>query len=224
MNFCDLDQGNEILRKPFGVLAFWPPAGAGHCTAPRCLGAAGRGWFLLQWRCPKPSRAPQRRQGMLWKGAALNHVPDTTCRAIDAAGTGTCCKDGSALAVAGLCLFQVGSAQRWLRQGSGKAPHQLQRLPGQTQLEIPAEGQQRFLSLARVRGSGCGRCRPHGDGFVDGSAAAPHSQFPVPVSYRGDILPRLPQNEQTQPDPRLTLGALSVRSIARSGLTSSGAE
>lgn len=117
---------------------------------------------------------------MLWKRVAGNHFPATTCRAIDAAGTGRCRKDGSALAGAGLCLLQVGSAQRWPRQGSGKT--QLQRLPAQRQLEILAEGQQRLPSLARVCGSGCGRCQPHGDGFVGGSATAPRSQFLVPVS------------------------------------------
>lgn len=109
-------------------------------------------------------------------------------------------------------------------KGSGKTPHEFQRLPGQQQLEIPAEGHQRLPSLARLRGSGCGRCQPHGDGFVGGSAIAPRSQFPMPVSYRGDIPPPAPQNEQTQPDPRLTWGSLFVWSIARSGLTSSGEE
>lgn len=159
---------------------------------------------------------------MLWEGVAVNHVPATTCRATDGAGAGRCRRDGSALAGAGLCLLQVGSAQRWPRQGSGKTPHQLQRLPGQRQLEIPAEGQRRLPALARVRG-GCGRSQPLGDGFVGGSAAAPRSQFPVIVSYRGNIAPLSPRTSK-HPDPRLTWGCLSVRSMARSGLTSSGAE
>lgn len=55
------------------------------------------------------------------------------------------------LLVQGLCLPQVGSAQRWPRQGSSETPHQLQHQPGERQLEIPAEGQrrQRFLLACR---------------------------------------------------------------------------
>lgn len=221
VNFCDLDQGGETLRKPFGLFL-------GRCCRGQSLHCPEVPGCCLQGPGPPAVEVDQALQGsperMLWKRVAVNHVPATTCRAIAAARTGRCRRDGSALAGAGLCLLQVGSAQRWPRQGSGKTPHQLQRNPGQRQLEIPAEGQQRLPSLSRVCGSGCGRCQPHRDGFVGGSAAAPRSQFPVPVSYRGDILPPLPQNEQTQSDPHLTWGGLSVRSISCSGLTSSGAE
>lgn len=161
---------------------------------------------------------------MLWKRVEVNQVPDMTCRAIDAARKGRCRRDGSALVGAGLCLLQVGSAQRWPRQGSGKTPHQLQRLPEQRQLKVPAEGQQRLPSISEMCRRGCGKCQPHRDAFVGGTAAARPSQFPVTVSYRGDILPLLPQNVQTQPDSRLTWGHLSVRSISRSSLMSSGAE
>lgn len=52
------------------------------------------------------------------------------------------------LLVRGLCLHQVGSAQRWPCQGSGETPTQLWHQPGERQLEIPAEGQQLLLSHA----------------------------------------------------------------------------
>lgn len=147
MNFCDLDQGREILRKPFGpFLGRCCRGRALHC--PEVSGRYLQGRVLLQPRCLKPSRAPQRGEGMLWKRLAGNNFPAATCGAIDAAGAGRCRRDGSALAGAGLCRLQVGSAQCRPRQGSGQT--RLQRLPGQRQLEIPGEGRPRLCSLARV--------------------------------------------------------------------------
>ena len=112
------------------------------------------------------------------------------------------------LLVQGLCLLQVGSAQRWPRQGSSKTPHQLQHQPGERQLEIPVEGQRRqqlLLSHAGVwqwlwqlpapRGRFCGWLS--------------HSQaqlFPVPVSYQGDI-PPMPRRLSPQNTHRRTLPA-----------------
>lgn len=139
------------------------------------------------------------------------------------------------LLVQGPCLHRAGSARALVRPHTSSSTGQGR--GSWKSLWKGSEGSMPF-SPTPVHDSSSGSSQPHREGFVGGSATAKRSYFPCPSRTKVTSprclpppkrAPPHPACQQTHPGSRLTWGGLSVRSrpspsIARSGLTSSGAE